>query len=139
MRISIIGAAVFWTTATACVPGPDELPAEDHDIAGHVPGAWDQRVTSALAQVAYIKASNPDRADNFGDAVSLSGDTLVVGAGSEDSATTGINGNQADNSKGNAGAAYVFVRNGATWSRQASVTADMQVRIGETLNNYENE
>jgi hypothetical protein len=123
MRISIIGAAVFWTTATACVPGPDELPAEDHDIAGHVPGAGDQRVTSALAQVAYIKASNPDRADNFGDAVSLSGDTLVVGAGSEDSATTGINGNQADNSKGNAGAVYVFVRNGTTWSQQAYLKA----------------
>lgn len=118
MRISIIGAAIFWMSATACVPGPDELPTK-----GLAPGDWDQHVASELAQVAYVKASNPDRADGFGGAVALSGDTMVVGAPGEDGATVGINGNQTDNSKGNAGAVYVFVRDGATWSQQAYLKA----------------
>jgi hypothetical protein len=34
---------------------------------------------------------------------------MVVGAHGEDSAATGINGNQADNSADDSGAAYVFV------------------------------
>jgi hypothetical protein len=40
--------------------------------------------------------------------VAVSGDTLVVGAYREDSSATGVNGNQADNSASDAGAAYVF-------------------------------
>ena len=82
-----------------------------------------ERAASVLTQVAYGKASNPDVGDNFGQAISLSGDTLVVGAASEGSAARGINGNQADNSKGLSGAVYVFVRNGATWSQQAYLKA----------------
>ena len=46
--------------------------------------------------------------DSFGWSVSVSGNTLVVGAYSEDSAATGVDGDQADNSAMNAGAAYVF-------------------------------
>jgi len=38
----------------------------------------------------------------------LSGDTLAGGAFVEDSSATGVNGNQADNSSGGSGAAYVF-------------------------------
>jgi hypothetical protein len=46
-----------------------------------------------------------------------------VGAVAEASAATGINGNQADNTAGNAGAVYVFTRSGAAWSQQAYVKA----------------
>jgi hypothetical protein len=46
--------------------------------------------------------------DGFGSSVSLSGDTLAIGAGGEASAATGVNGNQADNSAVGAGAVYVF-------------------------------
>ncbi len=60
-----------------------------------------------LAQEAYIKASNPNPADGFY-AVALSGDTLAVRAGGEDSNTTGVGGNQADNSASDAGAVYVL-------------------------------
>ncbi len=34
-----------------------------------------------------------------------------------------MNGNQADNSAADAGAAYVFVRSGTTWSQQAYLKA----------------
>src|SRR5262249_59362196 len=50
-------------------------------------------------------------------------DTVVVGAAGEASNATGVNGNQADNSAMGAGAAYVFVRDGTTWSQQAYLKA----------------
>ena len=83
------------------------------------------------AQQAYIKASNAGSDDQFGFAVTLSGDgnTLAVSAPYEDSAATGINGNQADNSMPNSGAVYVFSRTGNTWSQQAYVKAS---NTGET-------
>ncbi|HYF63320.1 MAG TPA: FG-GAP repeat protein [Herpetosiphonaceae bacterium] len=67
-------------------------------------------------QQAYLKASNTDRSDSFGNAVAISGNTIVVGAPSEDG---GLVGDQNDNSLNNAGAAYVFVRTGTTWTQQA--------------------
>jgi len=81
------------------------------------------RTGTAWAQQAYIKASNADAADQFGWSLALSndGNTLAVGAQGEGSAATGINANQEDNSAADAGAAYVFVRQGATWSQQAYI------------------
>src|SRR5262249_48569900 len=78
-------------------------------------GAWTQQ--------AYLKASNTDADDLFGFSVAISGDTVVVGAFGEDSAATGVNGNQSDNSKPGSAAAYVFVRNGSTWTQQAYLKA----------------
>ena len=74
------------------------------------------------SQQAYIKASNTDGNDIFGTSVSLSGDTLVIGAPGEDSNATGINGDQSDNSL-TGGAAYVFTRSGMSWSQQAYLKA----------------
>jgi hypothetical protein len=75
------------------------------------------------AQQAYVKASNTGAGDHFGLAVAVSADTMVVGALFEASSATGINGNQSDNSTANAGAAYVFVRNGSSWTQQAYLKA----------------
>jgi hypothetical protein len=69
----------------------------------------------------------------FGSGVAVSGDTAIVGASSESSSATGVNGDESDNSAGGAGAAYVFVRNGVTWSQQAYLKAsntEMQDRFG---------
>ncbi|MBL9114250.1 MAG: FG-GAP repeat protein [Verrucomicrobiaceae bacterium] len=74
-------------------------------------------------QQAYLKASNTGDGDFFGRSVTVFDNTVVVGATSEDSKATGINGNQADNSTTFAGAAYVFTRNGVTWSQQAYLKA----------------
>ncbi len=83
------------------------------------------RTGTTWKQQAYVKASNTGAGDYFGSAVALSGDgsTLAVGAESEDSAATGIDGDQADNSAPDAGAVYVFARSGATWKQQAYVKA----------------
>jgi hypothetical protein len=74
-------------------------------------------------QQAYLKASNTAANDRFGASVAVSGDTVVVGADGESSNAAGVNGNQSDNSAANAGAAYVFVRNGTNWIQQAYLKA----------------
>ncbi len=76
-----------------------------------------------IAQRAYLKASNIDSSDYFGSAVAVYGDTVVVGAPGEDSNSNGINGNQADETAPDSGAAYVFVRNGTAWTQQAYLKA----------------
>jgi len=81
------------------------------------------RSDGVWSQQAYVKASNTDAGDQFGSSVALDGDTLAVGAFNEDSATTGINGDQADNSALSAGAVYVFTRTNGVWSQQAYVKA----------------
>ncbi|WP_343327871.1 FG-GAP repeat protein [Leptospira levettii] len=81
-----------------------------------------RRTGSTWAEEAYLKAPNADANDQFGNAVAIDGDTIVVGAFSEASNQTTItNGTTAssDNSAALAGAAYVFQRTGSTWSHQA--------------------
>lgn len=83
------------------------------------------RSGSAWTQQAYLKASNAQAGDQFGEIVALSadGNTLAVGAPQEDSNAIVINGDQADNSADGSGAAYVFIRDSGVWSQQAYVKA----------------
>jgi hypothetical protein len=66
---------------------------------------WDG---AAWSQQAKLTASDAALGDQFGFSVALSGDTAVVGA-------------RGDN--GGVGAAYVYVRQGSTWSEQTKLTA----------------
>ncbi|MFN0130057.1 MAG: choice-of-anchor D domain-containing protein, partial [Verrucomicrobiales bacterium] len=81
------------------------------------------RSSTTWTQQAYLKASNTEEFDGFGNSVAVSGNTVVVGATGEDSNATGVNGNQSDNSASSSGAAYVFVRSGTTWAQQAYLKA----------------
>jgi K319-like protein/FG-GAP repeat protein len=94
------------------------------------------RSGTTWTQQAYIKASNTNFHDIFGWSVSLSGNTLVVGAPNEQSCAIGINGNQLDNGCGDqgngAGAAYVFTRSENVWTQQAYVKAS-NTRIGHSF------
>ncbi|MBM1144476.1 hypothetical protein GN155_011885 [Alcanivorax sp. ZXX171] len=82
-------------------------------------------VTGVWSQQAYVKASNAEAGDRFGSSLALAADggTLAVGAFKEESNATGVGGDESDNSAGDAGAVYVFTRNGATWEQQAYVKA----------------
>src|SRR5215467_6627389 len=93
-----------------------------------VPLNMPDNLSTALG--AYVKASNTGAGDGFGSAVALSadGNTLAVGAGPEDGAGTGAVSGAPDNTATgdaalNAGAVYVFVRSGVTWSQQAYIKA----------------
>ena len=99
---------------------------EVHDGSGKLTESAPQSISALmLSSIGYFKASNTGISDNFGHAVSLSGDgnTLAVGAYFEDSNATGLNGDEADNSVNAAGAVYVFIRSGAVWSQQAYIKA----------------
>ena len=62
-------------------------------------------------QQAKIRASDAADGDNFGHAVSVNGDTILIGAP------------KVDDRGANAGAVYVFVRAGARWIQRAKLTA----------------
>jgi hypothetical protein len=102
---SIISVALMSLTLLMCT-GSDQETAQ--------PG-----VSPQLVPKVYLKASNTDGGDWFGSAVAVWGDTLAVGARIEDSGATGVNGNEADNSALDSGAAYVFTRSGGIWTQQA--------------------
>jgi hypothetical protein len=99
--------------------------------------------TVNVRQIAYLRASNADAHDHFGcggafdghagygSAMSGDGNTLIVGAPHEGSGAAGVNGNQRDNEVHAAGAAYVFVRNGATWVQQAYLKPSNPQMSGE--------
>ena len=78
-----------------------------------------QRTDQSWVQQAYLKSQNASPKDWFGCSVSISGNTLVVGALGESSGSREINGNELDNDSKDSGAAYVFVRTINTWNQQA--------------------
>jgi TolB-like protein len=79
------------------------------NLSGTADEAW---LSTALSEMLTTELA---AGDQFGWAVALSddGNLMVVGAPTEQSNARGVNGNQADNSSANAGAAYVFTRSGA--------------------------
>jgi len=70
-------------------------------------------------QQAYLKASNAESYDYFGASVAISGNTIVVGAWNE----AGDGSVETNNDAHGAGAVYVFVREGITWTQQAYLKA----------------
>ena len=97
------------------------------------------RSGSTWSQQAYLKSNVTNQRDRFGWAVSMSsdGNTLGIGAWAQESNATGINGDQANNTADNSGAAYVFNRSGTTWSQHAFVKAsntDTNDYFGHSLN-----
>jgi len=90
------------------------------------------RSGNTWTQQAYVKASNTDAGDEFGDSVALSGDgsTLAVGAIGEDSAARGVGGNEIDdcrspgvNCRSQSGAVYVFTQANDVWAQRAYIKA----------------
>ncbi|HVF35041.1 MAG TPA: hypothetical protein VND91_06925, partial [Candidatus Saccharimonadia bacterium] len=103
-----LGVSVALSGDTALVGAP-------YDSASHYQqGAAFVFVRSGAAWIlqARLLASDALARDAFGTAVALSGDTALIGAGLADVAA---NAEQ--------GAAYVFVRSGATWNQQSKLVA----------------
>jgi hypothetical protein len=82
--------------------------------------------TNSWIQEAYIKASNAGADDQFGGSLQISGDTLAVGAPTEDeTGNTITQGSYSNNlnTAPNSGATYVFRRSGAVWQQEAYIKA----------------
>jgi hypothetical protein len=71
-----------------------------------------QTLNDLYPEIATVLAADGAAADNLGAAVALDGDTLVIGASTDD---VGANADQ--------GSVRVFVRSGTTWTLQATLTA----------------
>jgi hypothetical protein len=121
-----VGAPLEDSGSTGINNPPDELAADAGAVYVYT------RVAGTWSQQAYVKASNAEASDNFGESVALSGDgnTLAVGAPAEGSGTTGIN-STPNESAFEAGAVYVYTRIASTWSQQAYVKASNTESINE--------
>ncbi|MGF1865383.1 FG-GAP repeat protein [Enterovibrio norvegicus] len=73
--------------------------------------------------IGYFKASNTGASDIYGATVALSDDgkTLAVGAKQEDSISPGINGDESNNSRANAGTVYLYRKTNTLWGKQAYI------------------
>lgn len=107
------------TTGTASMPNEGATDAGAAYVFVRSGTAWSQQAYLRPSTVGTTQAG-----DNFGNAVAVSGDTVVVGAPFEDSSTTGIN-KTPDEASFSAGAAYVFVRSGTIWSQQVYLKPSM--------------
>jgi hypothetical protein len=100
------------------------------------------RTGTNWSQQAYLKASNTGAGDTYDPngsglrpgALALWGDTVVVGAVSEASNATGVNGNQASNSSPGSGAAYVFTGLGKVPPRLAIAHSGATVQLSWPTN-----
>ena len=82
------------------------------------------RTGSNWSQQSKLMASDAAALDKFGSALSISGDTIAVGA------------SLANTPSADAGAAYVFVRNGTDWTQQQKIIAldsDVQDYFGAAI------
>ena len=106
------------------IPGTNEFDGSNNFVttSGAVYVFEQDPFTLTWSQQAFLKASNPSRADGFGAAVSISNDTIVVGSRSEDSDSVGINGAMNDDGDGT-GAVYVFRRMGSAWVQDGFIKA----------------
>jgi hypothetical protein len=99
-----VGFAVSLSGETAVVGGPNDNTAAGSAYAFVRSGAvWTQQQKLVAGDAAL--------GDQLGISVSLSGDTVIVGAFFDDAPQL------------NQGSAYVFVRSGTTWSQQQKLTA----------------
>lgn len=80
-------------------------------------GSWSQQ--------GYLKASNAEDGDRFGDTVSISADghAIAIGAPGESSNAKGLGGEQSNNSTRSAGAAYLFRRTDGGWEQASYIKA----------------
>lgn len=103
---TVAGVAIPQTTGLPPIETDDGL--LQHSGAAHT---YERTGTPATwRHDKYIKAPNPGTDDAFGSNVALSDDgaTLAISAALEESAATGIDGDQLDNSADNAGAVYLY-------------------------------
>ncbi len=106
-----LAVGAHWEDSCADGVDPDEGEIDDSCAsAGAVYLFERDPSTNTWAQTAYVKASNSDDADRFGESVSLNNDRLAVGAGGEGSCADGVDPvrGEEDNSCATAGAVYLF-------------------------------
>lgn len=103
-------------------------PFEDEDATGGTTVAnagscyiFELDVNQVWAQTQKIVASDRESGDNFGTAVSISNNYLIVTAPYEDHNATGTG------TQNNAGSAYIFEKNGSSWTQVQKIVASDRI------------
>ncbi len=108
----VVVGALYEDSNTTTIDNTDGSASADNSNADSGVVYVFKKVGSNWVQDAYLKASNSEGGDEFGQTVAISGDQIVVGALGEDSNATTIdntNGSaSANNDNGGSGAVYVF-------------------------------
>jgi hypothetical protein len=133
-----VGTPGDWTKAGGINPNGSTYDPKELSAYGSGATYIFTKSGATWTQEAYVKPAVVTAGYQFGSAVSLSGNGSILAVGSwiESSQATGINGDQLDTTATNAGAAYVFTRNGTTWAQKSYVKApntNAQDRFGHFL------
>ncbi len=121
------GAADHWFGWSIAVDGDTALIGSDEYTSGNGSVYVFTRTGTTWTQQAKLIASDGENSDEFGIAVSLDGNTALIGA-------------MYDNDNGvHSGSAYVFTRTGTTWTQQQKLlpsdgVTDAQFGISVSLN-----
>ncbi len=100
-----------WFASAVAIDGDTAVVGAAHEGGGNVGGVYVYVRDSFGNWIRQAKIPNPAAVFNFGKSVAISGDTILITAlDAGDYQGTGY--------------AYVYVRNGSTWSLQASLTGD---------------
>lgn len=104
------GVAISGDTAVVGNPFSPGLSGNNSPGAAYI---YVRNADGVWAQQAKLVPSDSQSANRFGNGVAISGDTVVIGAFTDN---VGANTDQ--------GSAYIFVRNGTTWTQQAKLIAN---------------
>jgi len=116
------GTAVAVSGNTAVVGAPSEFTAPEGEPGAGAVYVYVRNAAGWQPQI-RLTASHPASTKEFGHAVALDAGTLVVGVPGDDSSASGVNGRAGAEPIFVSGAAYVYVRNGSNWVRQAYLKA----------------
>lgn len=137
---AVVGSYADYSNSTTIVNGTT---ASTNTSAPYTGAAFVYlRTASNWAQQAYIKAGNAGASDNFGKSVSISGDTIAIGATAESSDQTTITngtGSATNDLKSSSGAVYVYKRTGTSWTQEAYIkasNADFIDKFGTVVSIY---
>ena len=104
----LLGQSVDISGDTAVIGAVGDTPSGTDSGSAYVfvrnDGIWTQQ--------AKLSASDAGAEDKFGQSVAISGDTIIIGAPSDTPIGT------------DSGSAYVFIRDGETWTQQTKLTGD---------------
>jgi hypothetical protein len=111
-----------WFGASVAIQGDTLVIGEQYGLNNYGAAYVFTRTAGTWNLATILTPTNPGFTDRFGCSVAIDGDTIVVGAYSEDGSAASTMASP-DNLTNDAGAAYVFTRSGDVWTQQAYLKA----------------
>jgi len=119
IKISLVVIIIVSFFTTNLLANSDEASESSQNLSNLL----SQTELKSIYNQTYLKGYNSRSEDKFGQAVAISGDTMVIGAPQNDSNRIGVNGEDDGFPIGisDSGAAYVYIRENNEWMLQAFI------------------